>query len=296
MTNPKPKRTTLLTRNGRHILEGYLFILPWLVGFAVLFAWPLFYSVQISLSKITSLKSMTMSFVGLENYIRAFVLDIKFVPMFLEVISNTLINTPLTVIFSLLIAMMLNKKMRFRGLIRSAFFIPVLFGTGFIMKEIVAMNLQAKAMSVDSFVLLPRAALFYMGGGVQSTIQLFLERITVVLWKSGIQILLFLAGLQGIPSSIYESARMDSATEWEIFWKITLPMISPVILLNTVYTIIDSFTDASNPMVTYIVESGFRVSQFEYSAAMGWIYLFFVFAVIALVFVVYELSNRRKRL
>ena len=102
-----------------------------------------------------------------------------------------------------------------------------------------------------------------------------LDRITVVLWKSGVQIVLFLAGLQGISSSLYEAARVDGATEWEMFWKITLPMISPVILMNLVYTIVAFFTDATNPVIDYIYKQSFTNQQFGYGAAMSWVYFAF---------------------
>ena len=106
-----------------------------------------------------------------------------------------------------------------------------------------------------------------------------LDRITVVLWKSGVQIVLFLAGLQGISSSLYEAARVDGATEWEMFWKITLPMITPVILMNAVYTIVSFFTDATNPIVDYIYKQSFgNPQQFAHGAAMGWMYFAFAFA------------------
>ena len=112
----------------------------------------------------------------------------------------------------------------------------------------------------------------------------FLSSITYIMWHSGVQIIIFLVGIQKIPISLYESARVDSATEWEMFWKITLPMISPVILLNIVYTIIASFSDNS-PLVSWIMYQGITLSEFEYASAMGWSFFAFVVAVIGVVFV-----------
>lgn len=110
-------------------------------------------------------------------------------------------------------------------------------------------------------------------------VQTFLSTITVVLWKSGVQIILFLAGLQGIPGSLYEASRCDGATEWENFWKITLPIVSPIILLNFIYTMIDSFTDSSNAIIGSINHAILNNQQLDVGAAMGWMYFAFTFVV-----------------
>ena len=89
------------------------------------------------------------------------------------------------------------------------------------------------------------------------------------------QILLFMSGVQAIPPQLYESASVDGASEWEKFWKITLPMISPVILMNLVYTIVAFFTDATNPVIDYIYKQSFTNQQFGYGAAMSWVYFAF---------------------
>ena len=117
-----------------------------------------------------------------------------------------------------------------------------------------------------------------LGASITEVVQGFLDRITLVLWKSGVQIVLFLAGLQGISGSLYEAARVDGATEWEMFWKITLPMISPVIMMNVIYTIVAFFTDGTNPMVDYIYKMNFTNQLYESAAAMSWVY--FVFALL----------------
>ena len=130
---------------------------------------------------------------------------------------------------------------------------------------------------------MPQLIADLLGHSMTEFLQSVLDRITVVLWKSGVQIVLFLAGLQGISSSLYEAARVDGATEWEMFWKITLPMISPVILMNVVYTIVAFFTDGTNPIVDYIYKQSFsNPQQFAHGAAMGWVYFAFAFALCGL--------------
>ena len=163
-----------------------------------------------------------------------------------------------------------------RGFFRTAFFIPVLLGTGYIMKQLLGMGVDG--MTVTTGILVPKLIADLLGPSITEVVQGFLDRITVVLWKSGVQIVLFLAGLQGISGSLYEAARVDGATEWEMFWKITLPMISPVIMMNVVYTIVSFFTDTTNPLVDYIYKMNFTNQQFEYAAAMSWLY--FIFALV----------------
>lgn len=275
----------------KNALDGILFISPWLMGFVLFFAFPFFKSLLMSFSKITNPVGFKTVWTGLDNYVNAFVVDIDFIPMFLSTIKETLINTPLILVFSLFIAMVLNQKIKLRGLFRGIFFLPVLLGTGYVMRQLLGMNVDDETMEMARGILLPQEALYYLGPSVVAFVQEFLSRITIVLWKSGVQIVLFLAGLQSIPVSLYESSNCDGATEWEKFWKITLPMISPVMLLNAVYTLIESFTDASNPIVDYIIGLGFKKMEFAYSAAVGWIFFLFIFLLILILFAIAKIVN-----
>ena len=260
----------------RRSLEAYIFLIPWLIGLVVFFANPIFTSVRLSFSKITTFKGLVMEWAGLTNYEYIFFYDLNFVPTFLKVVSDTLMNTPLCIVFSLVIAILINRKMVGRGFFRTAFFIPVLLGSGYIMKQLLGMGVDGTTITTG--ITVPKLIADLLGVSITEVVQGFLDRITVVLWKSGVQIVLFLAGLQGISGSLYEAARVDGATEWEMFWKITLPMISPVIMMNIVYTIVAFFTDTTNPMVDYIYKMNFTNQMFENAAAMSWIY--FIFALV----------------
>jgi len=275
-----------LSMKQKQNLEAIMFISPWIIGTLVFFMNPLIQSIRLSFSKIVKLNGFVMQWNGWANYEKAFLWDVNFLPMFLSSVKDTLINTPLTLIFSLFIAILVNKPSKMRGFFRTVFFLPVLLGTGFVMKQLLGLGMGVDAMSVAKGIIVPDSLAKYFGFGLLGVISSFLSRITIVLWKSGVQIVLFLAGLQGISSSLYEAAHCDGATEWEMFWKITLPMISPVILLNFIYTIIDSFTDANNPIVDYILKASFQKNQFEYGAAMGWVYFIFVFVLCMLAFFV----------
>ena len=273
-----------LTMEQKRSIEGIFFITPWLIGVLIFFANPIVHSIKLSFSKIVRMSGFQMEFVGLANYQKAFVWDIKFVPMFLNVVKNTLINTPLTLVFALLIAILINRPMKGRGFFRTVFFLPVLLGTGLVMKQLLGMGVGNDAMAVAKGILMPDELAKYLGPSFSNMVSEFLGRITLILWKSGVQIILFLAGLQGISSSFYEAADCDGCTEWEAFWKITLPLMSPVLLLNFIYTIIDSFTDANNPIVDYILGAGFKSSDYGYGAAMGWIFFVFIFVLCMIVF------------
>ena len=261
--------------------EALLFLLPWLIGLCLFFIWPIIVSVRLSFSDIVKFKGFVMEWVGLKNYEYIFFYDINFVPMFVKTVSDTLLNTPICIVFSLVIAILLNRQMVGRGFFRAAFFIPVLLGSGYVMRQMLGMG--ADGMTLTTGIVVPELIADLLGHSLTDFLQTVLDRITVVLWKSGVQIVLFLAGLQGISTSLYEAARVDGATEWEMFWKITLPLISPVILMNLVYTIVAFFTDSTNPLVDYIFDQSFTRMEFGYSAAMGWAYFAFTFVLSMLV-------------
>lgn len=105
-----------------------------------------------------------------------------------------------------------------------------------------------------------------------------------MLWDGGVQILIFLAALQGVPSQLYEAANVEGATAWESFWKITFPMISPMVLISVIYTIIDSFTNYSNPVMKLISREGINNMRYSYACAMSWIFFTFVILLVAIVY------------
>ena len=277
-------RKLKLSLNRRKILYGYVFISPWLIGLVLFFANPLIVSIKLSFSKITKFAGFVMEWIGWENYAKAFIWDTEFIPMFISVVRDTVINTAMISVFSLIIAILINKKIKFRGFFRGVFFLPVLLGTGYVMEQLLGLGLEGEAMKVARGIIVPENIIRYLDPVFVNAIGGFLDRITIVLWSSGVQIVLFLAGLQGISFSLYEAARCDSATEWEMFWKITLPIISPVTLLNVIYTIIDSFTNISNPIVDYVLDVGFTQTNFEYGAAISWIYFMFVLLICTIVY------------
>ena len=283
-----------LSFTARRSIYGLIFISPFIIGTILFFAFPIFRSLELSFHTFISVSDYQLEFVGLKHYSEAFVEDTTFVPAFLSVIKNALIQTPLINIFALYVAILLNRKMPGRALFRAIFFLPVILGAGFIMQQLMNQDVDREAMKVAQGILLPEQIRIYIGGTGVKLVQNFLDTITVIMWSSGVQIVIYLAALQSVPSSLYEAARVDAASSWAIFWLITLPMLVPMILLNLVYTVVDSFTSSGNLLVNYIMDIGFkRQGRLEYSAALSWIYFTFIIVFIGCIFLLMRRSIKR---
>lgn len=285
-TNGIRKKKNKLSRATKEKLKGLVFISPFLIGVFAFFLYPIYISLKLSFGVVDNIVGFKISWVGLDNYVRAFMLDTEFVPMFLQVIKDTLTQFPLTIVLSLIIAIIINKDIKGRALFRIAFFIPFLLGTGEVMRQLLFQGVDSQVLSITDGKIIPYNILNYFGVTVVNAVQNVFGVIVSVLWASGVQILLFLAGLQSISPALYEAAKIDGATEWEIFWKITVPMISPMLLLNLIYTLVDSFTNIRNPLLEYIQSYGFKKAQFHYGAAMGWIYFTFIVFIILIIFAI----------
>ncbi len=270
-----------LSLEKREALYGFLFISPWIIGGLLLLMFPIFRSLQLSVHNITNIADWELEWAGLEHFKKAIFGDAIYFEYYLDTVKSMMIQIPLINVFALTVAVFLNRRFAGRTMFRLLFFLPVLLGTGFIMQQLMGQKVDQETMEVARKVLLPQEVTIYLGPKITNWISEFLNVITTALWKSGVQIVIYLAGLQGVSRQLYEAARVDSATEWETFWLITLPMVTPMMQLNLIYSVVDSFSDESNSLLAYIVRQGFVANKFEYSSAMGW--LFFVFAIILIV-------------
>lgn len=275
-----------MSLHQRDQLKGYVFVAPFIIGLIFFFAYPICLSIRLSFGEITKIVGLKTKFVGFENYIQAFLVDADFWPTFGKSVGQSLINFPLTVLLSLIIAIMLNRDIKCRGFFRLVFFIPFLLGSGEVMTQLLNQGVQRSVLNVMDGRIIPYNVLAYFGDTIINAVQTVFSVLIEVLWGSGVQILIFLSGLQSISPSLYEAAKIDGATEWEIFWKVTIPMISPIMLLNMVYTFVASFTASKNPMLSYIQTFGFTNGKFEYAATLGWIYFIFIGIVVGLVFLI----------
>lgn len=284
----------------RKAMFGWLFISPWLIGFLLLMAMPLWKSLQFSFGKLKVTESgYNLSFIGLDNFRTAFMVDPSFNRMLTEAVVNMVTNVPLIIFFSLFSATLLSQKFRGRMLARAIFFLPVVLASGVIQKldsgnylaqllGNVANDAESNFSGLRSTGL--RELLFQMG--LSPMIVMYLtgavDRIYQIVSASGVQILIFLAGLQSISPSLYEASKIEGATGYEAFWKITFPMMSPLILTNTVYTIVDSFMN--NSVTSYVHNIAFKQYNFGLSSAMAWSY--FILVSILLALSVYFISRR----
>jgi ABC-type sugar transport system permease subunit len=263
----------------RHAIRlGYFFISPWILGFCLFLAFPMAQSLQLSFLKIISVDSMKSRWIGLDNYAKAFFGDVRYLELLGTTYRQILVDTPLIIVFSLFLAVLLNRNLRMKGFFRGIFFLPVLLGTGYIMKQLLGESSYNEQL--QSSITLPQSFALFLGPQLGSAVQALLNTLSRVLWRSGVQIIIFLSGLQGVPLSMYEAARCDGASKWEEFWKITLPMLTPVILMNVIYTLIAAFSDGTNPLIDYVVYVVFDKLQFGYGAALGWIFFLLDLAVV----------------
>jgi ABC-type sugar transport system permease subunit len=273
-----------LTLTQRRALEGYMFISLWLFGFLAFLAWPLARSFWLSFHKLEALNLKKLTWIGIDNYKEAFLIDVKFLPNFWRTLTNNALDIPIIMVFSLIVAILANQKVRGQNLFRVIFFLPVVIGSAQVIRELFNQGVGGAALTRESEWVGLIAT--YFGPEFALNLTLLLNRIILVLWRSGIQILIFLAGLHSISPTLYEAARIDGASDWEVFWKITLPMLSPIVLVNLIFTIVDSFTDPFNQVLEYVRQvafsGGFRLG---YAAALGWLYFFAVFIILAIAIV-----------
>lgn len=288
-----------LSLKAQRALQGYMFILPWLFGFCLFLLWPLVKSFTLSFHELEAVNINDVKWVGLDNYRQAFFVDAQFVPILTEQIKQTFVNTPAILIFSLFVAMLANQRLRGITLFRGVFFLPVVIGSAEVIQQLfgqgVGANTFAGNQDVSSFLL------NFLGPTWAANVIAVLGRMSLVLWASGVQILIFMAGLKSIGTTYYEAGRIDGATDWELFWKITVPLISPFVLLNIIYTVVDTFTNSFSVQGvvsttgTVTEKTGETVLQFirdtafagefrlGYAAALGWIYFIIMFVVLMVV-------------
>lgn len=262
-------------------LWGIIFIAPWLIGFLSLFLWPMLQTIYYSLNDLEIIPTggIALSFTGLKHLKHALLVDSSFNPMLVKTLIEVLTLTPLIIIFSLLCAILLNGKFKGRTIARAIFFIPIIMATGLLLQKNSSLSSQitqgtgSKESALGLGVLSNLLHNLNLGKGLIGYIFDMINRIFEIVSLSGIQILIFLSALQGIPPSLYEVAKIEGATGYETFWKVTVVMVSPMILTNTVYTITDIFAKSNIMQHTYSL--AFAQSRYGLASAMNSIFLIF---------------------
>lgn len=278
------------TREG---LIGYSFISLWIIGFLVFTLIPILRTAFLSFNKVkVTTEGIKTTSVGLQNYKDALLLDVTFVDTLIGYVGELVIFIPIILVFSLAISLMLNMDIKFKGFFRTIFFLPVIISSGPVIENLISKG----ATSIPSLTRLIESGIIgeTVPAPIAGTVISVLSSFIVMLWFSGVPILIFLAGLQKIDKSIYEAASIDGASKWETFWKITLPELNPMIILNVVYTIVTISMFSLNEVIAHIQLKSFDDKWgLGYAASMSWIY-FAVLLVILGIFVLLVKSKSDK--
>ena len=295
------KRRKIASLDRKKARAGWIFVLPFVVGFVLIYLPIVLDSISLSFNWMSTVQGggYELTFVGFTNYKTALLEDPNYVKTLVSGLKNLAFDIPAILIFSLFMAILLNQKMAGRAAFRAIFFIPVILSTG-LMEGIEAQNIigdymdsaegiddgsgsSAASEIVSAMDIEKLFANMKVGTELVEYVVGMINNIYDIVNRSGVQMLIFLTGLQSISPAIYESCSIDGATAWETFWKITLPMISPMILVNAVYTIIDSFTTDSNVVMSFISQAQSQTHGRELSTAMAWMYFLIVIAILAIV-------------
>ncbi len=297
------KKKHKLSLAQKRAITGLTFISPWLIGFLIYYVRSIYMTVQFSLSEVTpSVGGYEAKFVGLKNLKYIFLEHPSFNQQLVLSMKNVFIDVPLIIIFSLLMAMLLNQKFVGRTVVRAVFFLPVIMGSAAITQAIsnarAAMvggvsstaadivEASSSSINVDYYLALfkdiglPAGILDYVVGAV--------ARLADVVSLSGVQIVIFIAALQSIAGSLYEVAKIEGATGYETFWKVTFPMVMPHIITCLVYTVVDSF--ANSEVVTLSYNEIFTNNHYDYGSAMS---LVSTIVVCTVLFIVVAIIQKR---
>lgn len=291
------KAKTFESRRGRY---GYLFTLPFIIGSVFFIIYPIILSIAFSFSRVSNDSvGYTLNYTGLANYKYMLFSDAEYNKTVTSTIKEMLLNVPVVAIFSFFIASLLNQEFKGRGFARSVLFLPLIVSSSAVMrllvKEDIASSMAQSGAEVGNAADFSSSLTEYLsdlniGPDIVDLLSSTVNNISQVLAMSAIPIIIFLAALQSISPSIYEASYVEGATKWEIFWKISLPMISPMILVVIIYTMIDSFSNTSNAVIKIVHNLSFTGNiDLGKGCAAAWIYLTITLTVMG---IVYFIVNR----
>lgn len=282
-----------MNHKKRQLLYGYGFIGIWLIGFIALTLIPLIRSLIFAFSdvSITGNEGIVTYSVGFDNFTNILTTDVTFIDQLLRFLSEMILYVPVILILSMMIAIMLNQNIKFRGLFRGVFFLPVIIVSGPVINEL--LNQGAGTVPLIEQYGMLSAIDEILPAFLANPLQTLLSEMIMVLWFSGVQIVLFLAGLQKMSSEVYEAAQIDGASPWETFWKITLPSLRNIMVVAAVYTVVMLSTFSNNDILTLIRQMMFSSQGgYGYASAMSWIY--FIIISILLIVVVWIIAPKEK--
>ena len=270
---------------------GYLFMMPWILGFLVFTLIPFVMTIYLSFTEVKQdIRGFNISFTGIYNYRQLFLANTEFTPALISFLGMIIPYTLVVVIMSFILAMLLNTIVRGKAVYRTVYFLPVVVLSGPVMYQLMNLTPQVEGQTNELYhSFLIRMIQSYSPQAAGAMVALF-DNLSVILWFTGIPIVLFINGLQKINPSLYEAARIDSATGWQLLWKITMPIIRPTALIVTVFTIVQlGGMDTINPVLVMIKERTANTSGgFGYAATISWVYSLIVLLIIGAAFVFFR--------
>ena len=288
--NKRKQKKLSLTYERRNAVWGLLFLAPWIVGTLLFFLWPVIDAFMLVFCDVSfSPEGMIREFVGVENIKNVFFRDVYPLQCIERSLREIALNLVVVMALSILIALLLNQSFLGRAFARTAFALPVIVGTGILIK------IFKGDLFVQSSDVTQAAGTVFQGDAIRQmllqadistklvdTIVGVVNNIVDILWKCGVEILLFLSGLQAIPSYLYEVCDIDGATSWQKFWLITFPLMTPFIMLNAIYIIIDSATYYSNAVMKEVGWK-FDALMYGYSNTLAFAYCIIIGIIVAIV-------------
>lgn len=280
---------------------GFMFILPWIIGLIIFFFVPIFQSILYSFcSVVVTSDGVKTTWLGIENYREILKVDPNYTTWLKESITEFAYSLPIILVLSLILAMMLNQKFAGRVFFRALYFLPVIIASGKVMgyifsttdEELASMGISG-GMAAGLITVDDLTTVLNLSTEVAEFISMAINNIFNLVWSCGIQIVLFLAGLQSIPASLYEASKVEGATKWEEFWFITFPMLSRITLLVGIFTMVELFINERSPMIERVYDK-MRAGQYDISSAMIWFYFVIAVAIMgALIFLFIKFIMKR---
>lgn len=276
---------------------GRMFVIPWTIGFILFFLVPLVESIAYAFSHVSLVDENMLTFAGLEHFKYLIKDDLNFIDNLKDAVISFIYSLPIIVALSMIFALILNQKFRGRLFARAVFFLPVIIATGVVMKFVTGeaigngAALNTTMGDTQSYSGIQFDQLLINLGLPQSVTELlsdYIARVFNLVWSCGIQILLFVAGMQSIPDQLYEVSKIEGATAWEEFWFVTFPMLGNVTFLVLIYTIVDLFTAFDNPIMTQAYDLISKNSLYDRSSAILWGYFVVVGVVGGLILLAYN--------
>ena len=293
----KGKKSQGVSIKKRGALFGYLFTAHWLLGFLVFTLYPLVRSLLMSAQRVTiGAVGIEGEYIGFANYSYAFTLDLRFLTAMVETVRSIGILTPLIIILAMIITLLLERARKLKGIFRALYFLPVIIISGQLMSLLEANAVFDIVNPEDEtiFIWLANSGLSV----VPEIITFLITNIFTVLWFTGVQILIYLSGMQKISRTVYEAAAIDGASGWQVFWKITLPSLGQFTAINVVYTVVALATFPTNPVIIHIKQVMFRMDAFAglgYASALSWSFFVLVLVMLYLILLLSGFRFKEKK-